>query len=488
MQNNNGEKQNILTQLRYIKKLLVSKERSFERKYKKLHPSNLINAKNLTHYLTLRTLNIRQLQDELHKYGLSSLAISESHMLGQINAILRILDRRSAKGKDACTYEYAAISVEEKISGLFGPKELTNERHIMVTIDSKWLDNYSKFETLLKAGMNIARINCAYDDQNIWLELIENIRKASDNTGIACKIYMDLAGPKIRTLLREKMPMPLSVGQRIILASKAQFKRIANKPAMGCSSIKNLSRQLKEGEQVYFDDGLIKAVVKNVKSSYVVLEILSIASKKEEIKHGKGINFPDSTLRLRPLTTFDRECLPFISEHADIVGYSFVRNKSDIKVLRKAFKGLRVPPIVVKIENYQAVYNLPSILFEIMKDEFSGIMIARGDLAIEIGFEKMSEIQDEILWICEAAHIPVIWATQVLENLNKKGIATRSEITDAAKSSGADCVMLNKGKNIVKTLKTLKNIFRRMGDHQYKKRFIFRPLSIAKKFIYPIEI
>ena len=95
----------------------------------------------------------------------------------------------------------------------------------------------------------------------------------------------------------------------------------------------------------------------------------------------------------------------------------------------------------------------------------------------------MSEIQEEILWICEAAHVPVIWATQVLETLNKTGYATRSEITDAAMSGRAECVMLNKGKYIVSTIETLDDILTRQQGHVNKKRYIMRPLGIAKSFI-----
>jgi pyruvate kinase len=110
-------------------------------------------------------------------------------------------------------------------------------------------------------------------------------------------------------------------------------------------------------------------------------------------------------------------------------------------------------------------------------------MIARGDLAVEIGFERMSEIQEEILWICEAAHVPVIWATQVLENLNKSGIATRSEITDAAHAAQADCVMINKGSHTIKVIETLRDVLERIGGHHVKKRYTFRPLTIAKRFM-----
>ena len=118
-----------------------------------------------------------------------------------------------------------------------------------------------------------------------------------------------------------------------------------------------------------------------------------------------------------------------------------------------------------------------------MQQKTFGVMIARGDLAVEIGFERMSEIQEEILWICEAAHVPVIWATQVLETLNKFGMATRSEITDATHAAMAECIMINKGEHTIKVIETLNDILQRTGGHHIKKRFTFRSLSIAKRYI-----
>jgi pyruvate kinase len=117
-----------------------------------------------------------------------------------------------------------------------------------------------------------------------------------------------------------------------------------------------------------------------------------------------------------------------------------------------------------------------------MHDEIFGVMIARGDLAVEIGFERLSEIQEEILWISEAAHVPVIWATQVLETLNKSGLATRAEVTDASFASRAECVMLNKGTYVLDVLKSLKDILKRSAGHHSKKRYTFRPMQIARNF------
>jgi pyruvate kinase len=106
-------------------------------------------------------------------------------------------------------------------------------------------------------------------------------------------------------------------------------------------------------------------------------------------------------------------------------------------------------------------------------------MVARGDLAVEVGFERLSEVQEEILWICEAAHVPVIWATQILEGLAKKGAPSRAEVTDAAMSQRAECAMLNKGPHIEETTRFLSGILSRMGAHSRKRRATLRRLSIA---------
>jgi pyruvate kinase len=136
--------------------------------------------------------------------------------------------------------------------------------------------------------------------------------------------------------------------------------------------------------------------------------------------------------------------------------------------------------IVCKIETEQGFNDLPRILLATMRHYPTGVMIARGDLAVECGWERLAEIQEEILWLCEAAHLPVIWATQVLEDKSKKGRPSRAEITDAAMSQRADCVMLNKGPHIFAAIRMLDNILRRMQNHQYKKTARLRKLSISE--------
>lgn len=180
--------------------------------------------------------------------------------------------------------------------------------------------------------------------------------------------------------------------------------------------------------------------------------------------------------------------LEFIVKHADVVACSFVRRAEDVHRLQRELERLGRPDlgIALKIENRQACERLPSILFAALRSRAAGVMIARGDLFVEVGYQRLAEMQEEILWMCEAAYMPVIWATQVLEGLAKQGLPSRAEVTDAAMSVRAECVMLNKGPYIVKAVRTLDNILGRMQDHQLKKRPLLRRLRLADD-LQPIE-
>jgi pyruvate kinase len=138
--------------------------------------------------------------------------------------------------------------------------------------------------------------------------------------------------------------------------------------------------------------------------------------------------------------------------------------------------------VVLKIETKRGFSNLPAMLLEALKFPACGVMIARGDLAVECGFERLSEIQEEILWVCEAAHVPVIWATQVLEGLTRRGHATRAEVTDAAMAQTAEVVMLNKGAYIIEAVEMLDDILQRMQGHHRKKHSMLRELKLASEF------
>jgi pyruvate kinase len=235
------------------------------------------------------------------------------------------------------------------------------------------------------------------------------------------------------------------------------------------------------GERIFFDDGKIAGRVIGASEAEITVEVTHAAGK---LRGDKGINLPDTTLTLPALTEKDLRDLEFICAHADAVGLSFVRRAADVAELHDHLRALGRPSfaVVLKIETRQAFADLPSLLLEAMRAGPVGVMIARGDLAVESGWERLAEIQEEILWICEAAHAPVVWATQVLERLAHDGQPTRAEITDAAMGERAECVMLNKGPHLRDAVSTLDGILRRMQAHQEKKRSMLRPLSLAARF------
>ena len=165
-----------------------------------------------------------------------------------------------------------------------------------------------------------------------------------------------------------------------------------------------------------------------------------------------------------------------------MVAQSFLRETQDILLPEDHLHRLGGGHlgIVLKIENRQAFENLPRILLACLRSPPVGVMVARGDLAVEVGFERLSEVQEEILWLCEAAHVPVIWATQILEGMAKKGAPSRAEVSDAVMSSRAECAMLNKGPYITETVRFLSGILSRMDAHQDKRKAMLRRLSIAE--------
>jgi pyruvate kinase len=252
-------------------------------------------------------------------------------------------------------------------------------------------------------------------------------------------------------------------------------------PARIGVTLPEVFRDVQPGEAIWFDDGKIGGLVRAVDPQQITVEITQARSDGAKLVAEKGINLPDTTLRLAPLTDKDCEDLAFIAGHADLVGYSFVRHAEDIYELQRRLAALHAEEvgIVLKIETQHAFNELPKLLLACMRGGRFGVMIARGDLAVECGFERMAEVQEEILWICEAAHTPVIWATQVLESLAKTGMPSRAEVTDAAMSERAECVMLNKGPFIREAVGTLDDILRRMQAHQTKKRAMLRPLQVA---------
>jgi pyruvate kinase len=230
------------------------------------------------------------------------------------------------------------------------------------------------------------------------------------------------------------------------------------------------------GDTVLIDDGAILAQVSSVAPGEVTLTVEYTKPGGQRLGAEKGINLPDTDLPLPALTDEDEDLLPFIAQHADLVAVSFIRHADDVAHILAALEaaGGAGLGLILKIETRQGFAHLPSILLEGMRHPKLGVMIARGDLAVEVGFERLSEVPRQILALCEAGHIPTIWATQVLESLAKTGQPSRAEITDAAAGQRADCVMLNKGPHIVHAIETLDNIVNRMAEVQVKSRTLMR--------------
>ncbi|ATE60554.1 pyruvate kinase [Thauera sinica] len=249
-------------------------------------------------------------------------------------------------------------------------------------------------------------------------------------------------------------------------------------PTIACT-LPEVFDQVCVGERVLFDDGRIGGRIGAVGTDGLEVEITQIRVTGDRLLADKGINLPDSRLDLPALTEKDVEDLQAVARCADLVGLSFVQRGQDIETLREqlARLGAAHVGVVLKIETRRAFENLPELLFSAMACDAAGVMIARGDLAVECGYERLAEVQEEILWAAEAAHMPVIWATQVLETLAKTGQPSRAEITDAAMGERAECVMLNKGPHILEAIRMLDDILKRMQAHQSKKRSLLRALG-----------
>jgi len=260
--------------------------------------------------------------------------------------------------------------------------------------------------------------------------------------------------------------------------------RVLTPAAIGCT-LPEVFADVSCGDAIWFDDGKIGGVIESIELDRATVKINRARVCGEKLRGDKGINLPDSPLRLSALTAKDIEHLEFVVRHADMVSLSFANSAADVELLQQHLKRLGGEKlgVILKIETRRGFENLPEMLFAALRSTRCGIMIARGDLAVECGFERLAEVQEEILWVCEAAHVPVIWATQVLESLAKNGLPSRAEITDAAMSERAECVMLNKGPHVCQAVGVLDDILQRMQAHVTKKRSMLRELKVADHFL-----
>jgi pyruvate kinase len=471
----------------------LAQEATLAAELERLHPENRAAGRNLVHYLALRQHDLRDLQRELTALGLSSLGRSEPYVLATLEAVDRALGGLSGEPTSSVPsasaptrFETADAALRERTGSLLGPPPSGRSTRIMLTLPAD--AEPRTIEALLAEGADVVRINCAKGKVLDWQRTVERVRWAERRRGRECRVLCDLSGPNPRTLdvedpISTEVIGRVAVGDRLWLAKAParSRKKHENKLTIGCT-LPTVIDDLVSGERMSYDDGKVSGVVSEVDSNRACIEVTFTCKDRVKVRPNKGLNFPDSTLRLPPLTTKDLSDLEFVAAHADLVGLSFVRSVEQIEALQRELVRLDAEGlgIVLKVETTQAFQAMPRLLLTAMRSRHVGVMVARGDMAIEMGFERLAEAQEEILWLGEAAYVPVIWATQVLDGLNKTGMPSRAEVTDAAMGSRAECVMLNQGAHTLEALRFLRNVLERMQAHQEKKRSMLRKLSISR--------
>jgi pyruvate kinase len=438
------------------------------------------SAANLAHYLAFRHHDLRDLQREMMRHGLSSLGRLESRVLATlttVEAALEALLRGACPSSDwpasRAAYFQGEMRLLENARVLLGGSTADDTVRILVTLPTEAALDPEYMLAIARRGADAVRINCAHDGADAWAAMIANTRNAAEVVGRRIPVLMDIAGPKFRIgQVKRQAGERLVAGHRFRLVRDASA--FSSDPAIEavCEPADVLDH-LVIGTEVSLDDGKLSGTVEAIQPDGVMVCVQRSQLKGFKMKPERGLTFPRAELDLDPLTPEDLIDLDFVARHADMIGYSFVQSGDDISRMQDELAKRRPDwqrlGIVAKIETAQAVTNLPDIIVRAAGRQPFGVMIARGDLAVAIGFERLAEMQEEILWLCEAAHVPVIWATQVLEEMVKSGLPTRGEMTDAAMAGRAECVMLNKGPNIGDAITALRGLLHRMVEHQSKK-------------------
>lgn len=402
--------------------------------------------------------------------------------------VLRLRPRRDDLGRPAEPARVRLV-VDERANG-GGPPELLES---VIPVGRRWLDRLQlgdRVQLRDTRGDRRELVVVGRSDQDVDVEVWDTTYVVSGTELVAPGGHRETIGPlpskeqalvlrvdDIVTLTADQSPARLpstETGE-----DRARTRRPPGSPRyfrISCTLPAALDA-LQVGHRVLFDDGKISGRVVAVRPGERDVRITLASHSGSKLRAEKGINMPDSELRLPAFGEDDAPLLEFMVEHADMVGLSFAQSVEDVRSLQDRLDHLGGSlGIVLKIETARGFGALPELLMAAMHSERVGVMVARGDLAVECGFERLAEMQEEILWLCDAAHLPVIWATQVLDQMARIGQPSRAEVSDAAMSGRAECVMLNKGPHIVETVAALDDILRRMSTHQQKKVALLRRL------------
>jgi pyruvate kinase len=287
---------------------------------------------------------------------------------------------------------------------------------------------------LVKAGLNVARLNFSHGDYVEHQEKLENIRKVSEKLGVPVAILQDLSGPKIRIGDFYKERVMLKDGDEFVLTTE---KCIGDEHRASINYPK-LPQEIKAGAFIMVDDGKKKLQVISVKGTEIKTKIIVGG----ETKGRRGVNLPGTDLSISSLTAKDKKDIEFgVKNQVDFVALSFVRRASDVHELRRILEKKGLPAqIIVKIETTQAIENLEEII-----RATDAVMVARGDLAVEVPMEQVPLLQKRMVQMARELGKPVIVATQMLESMISAPVPTRAEVNDIANAilDGADAVMLS---------------------------------------------
>jgi len=311
---------------------------------------------------------------------------------------------------------------------------LPNHKTKIVATIGPASESLEMLESLIRAGLNVARLNFSHGDFNDHAERIARIRAAEKATGRRVAIMADLPGPKMRVGKIEPEPIQLRPGESFTLTSDD----VVGNTQRVSMSFERLPQVVKPGDRLFLNDGLVQLVVERVVDTDVHCKV----AVGGELRSKKGLNLPGIDLGISAFTDHDRVCMEFaLKAGVDAVSQSFVETAADIEALRAAAKAIgKQPFIIAKIERADALQHFDDIL-----KAADGIMVARGDLGVEVPIEEMAILQKQLIAKASFAGKPVITATQMLESMVSSRLPTRAESTDVANAilDGTDCIMLS---------------------------------------------
>jgi pyruvate kinase len=557
-----------------------------------------LSARNLIHYVAMRRLDLRGLETALASLGLSSIERSEPRGLWAVNRLIEIADALSGTSPDSapvdapCDIGSSKKLLDKHTRSLLPHSRKHRHARIMVTVPGTAANDYKLIQALLANGMDCMRIDCAHDAPATWLAMIQHLDKARRALDVDCAVFMDLAGPGIRTGTIEAAPavikvrplrdaygrvtraarlwisgadsvaapgadavihidakwlaglakgnkirfldtrgrrrrldvvdikrggvwavltrtayftngttltrtgthkhsstksdvfgidpgpgtIPLSTGDTLIITSDSAPGRARQLNSMGqarparvpCTLPEALTR-VDIGHRISLDEGRIRGVVEAASDDEIRVRI-DFTPADAQLRAGQDIDFPDSNIKLPAVAAENAAILDFVGRHADFVGLSLVNHERGVQALVDRLNAMpgTSPGIVVKIDARRGFERLPGILLSAMQLPRYGVMIARGDFAAGCGHERLPELQEEILRMCEAAHCPVICAAEALES-------------GKAMSERADCVLLNEGPHL-DALRALDQSLERRSVDAPKSRATLRSLKLARDF------